>query len=372
MDGIIHPIDPIRRPVNVNDGWSPRHPGTRQRSAGHEPIPLKAMISITSKEPVKRGDTVTLSAKGSRGPIQSYQWTFIVAGDAANDTVTEEFREVKLQPGVHKEGISITFVALRSLLVTLTVSDGALTSSTSLNLEVRARKFHTTFRYAGEKPLRTTGHIHVKPDLSLALGRNVCTLDGLTGDQSSGHYLHHGKDDSAWENPKTGFTLSRVDEPGGPFDGFWYVANYSVRVDRTSLINAELAENRRIYKINKASGHVHEAAFKSLVKQVQAHEQMHSTLLEEELRKSDPAMKIEGFIHRDQAVLRAIVNSALTDAENNLGSATADKNVMARLRLMGFNKPCTVLLPVLGSDWTFKGDYEDYTFASMADIGCDD
>lgn len=368
MNGTIYPIDQIRRPVNVKDGWTPRHPGTPHRSAGHEPIPLKAMISITPKGPVSRGGAVTLSGKGSKGPIQSYLWTFTLAGDAANDTVYTDYKQVTLQPGVHQEGISIKMVPLRSLLVTLTVSDGALSSSTSANLEVCARKWRTRFRHAGEGPFRPPGRIRVEPDFYLPFGRNVCTLDGLTGDQSSGHFLHHEKDQKKndWENPKTGFTLRQVNEPGGPFDGFWYVADYRVHVDRTSLINVELAESQHIYKINKASDHVHEAAFKDLVKEIRAHEHMHSTLVEEELGRSDPAMKIEGFIHRDVDALREIVNLGIDNAEVKLGEATAEKNVMTRLAKLGFDRPCTVLLPE-----NSQGDYRDVTFKSMAEIGCD-
>jgi hypothetical protein len=109
------------------------------------------------------------------------------------------------------------------------------------------------------------------------------------------------------------------------------------------------------------------------VESVRADEHLHTALMEEKRKQlTDPAVKVEGLIHPDDAeALKLIANAEIVDIETKLTDAAGKDGhpkIEERPRRMGFAKRRTIHLPVLTDEGrTFR----DFT-ASFAELGIED
>jgi hypothetical protein len=278
---------------------------------------------------------VILSAKHSTGFVQAYHWSFAYArgADPSIEAWTIDPQIPPLQI-CRKEAVEISFVALRSLRVTLTITDSeGRTDSTPADVNVKPREWRTRFTSDPKvKPVRGS----FQPGWWF-LGRNTCSCS-LEWDKPAGHYLHWKPSDSteyAYENNDIGFAVKQVSDPGGPFHGFWYVESYKAYVHRTLLVNSKFFPGGDIYDINQGSGE-HRKSVDTLAKSVSAHEQVHSDLIRKSLKDFDPAKKIEMLMSGDGTRLRQIANQACVDADEGIEKGHSEQDVHRQLRTMGF------------------------------------
>jgi hypothetical protein len=196
---------------------------------------------------VDRGGTVDLDGSSSTpsGKIQSYKWTFQPGANCPPGT--------SLDQGAVKEGARASVVALCSLHVKLTVANGSSEASATTSIKVQPRKWETpvvqepyTFSDPGFNPPPPviTKTSSGKPKLNEDLGLNVSACKGASEParryaeqlvcplRTNGSWLDHGFQVSA-----------PVNDPHGPFNGFYYVTAATFEVVRQGLLNHWLAPN---------------------------------------------------------------------------------------------------------------------------------
>lgn len=197
---------------------------------------LKAVAKAEAAA-VERGGTVVLdgSASAPSDRIRSWEWRF-TPDPACGDTAPS--------PGLRREA-KTTVRALCPFTATLTVSDGTQTASGSVKVQVTPRAWKTEIREDDPEvkdlpgPEGKVPYVEFDKDgkfeLGAAAGANVCAVEEPTGLDAISHRLHpdpFGKDLDG-----EAFTLAQVNDPGGPFHGWWYVETYKVLMHRRSLLN---------------------------------------------------------------------------------------------------------------------------------------
>jgi hypothetical protein len=248
---------------------------------------------------------------------------------------------------------------------TLTVSDGAGTATATALVTVQPRTFEPMTLVHRSQPRKLVdAGLTVSSGgacLLCVFGRNVCTLDGLRGEQRSGHLIHGGLVRAQ------GYRTARMDDPGGPSDGLYYIASHTLTVDRTSLINAKLWPGGSVYRVNHGDSARHAADVDSLFGSIRAHEQYHSELVREELArlnagKKDPVTAIEKLVRAGRRGLTTAADTAILAADGKLRAATSEAKVKQRMRA-NWSIPARVLFPVGG------GEYAEWIVPSLANVG---
>ncbi len=374
--GVVHGKNSESQHTANRGGVLSGHPNTGPSPVG-VPTGLKARITMSPRNKVLRGDTVTLSAKHSSGFVKSFSWTFSYADDSDNDTIDTFQQKVPPLKECTKQGTDISVVVLRSLNVKLTVTDTENnTDSDRAVIEVAPRRWRTDFvSHPTIKPM--SGMFRSNPD-TYVIGMNNCTFEGVPKDgEGAGHILHRAKKDKpqdpddpdskavyGYEDEKLGFSVGQVSDPGGPFHGFWYVRSYNVKIDRTLFVNEKLMPGGNIYELNHTV-HKYAKDMDTLLKGVSKHEQIHSDVFHEILKEVDPGPKLEDYVLDDADDLRLIVNIACTEANSALEKDQChEEKVHERLRKLGFDHPGTILLAD-GSEFAVK------SFANLGDGGSD-
>ncbi|MEZ5331334.1 MAG: hypothetical protein R2991_04625 [Thermoanaerobaculia bacterium] len=277
---------------------------------------------------VVRGEVASLDGSRSKGRCLTYVWTF---GPAPEKTppppqkpprpATGLFAEdqgsvaaiaglidqnscpsgVTGNPGARKEGAVAPTPFLCSLQVTLTVKDDSgQQDSDSVIVRVRQRDaedWRTTVEKRQNVTYEAGSHLVRTPagglPVNLLLGTNVCAID-----DSPDHALHAGR---SWLG--TGFDVTSVSDPGGPFDGWWYVAESDLKIQRAARLNADLQPSSAVYRRNLADGY---RDIETLAASVTAHEREHGNIVFEKMarivsQKRDPASSLEGLATRPAA-----------------------------------------------------------------------
>jgi hypothetical protein len=319
--------------------------------------PAKLEANAGGPYSTQRATTLALDGSRSRaGPgrrITSYKWRFAAAAPGC-----------PVRRG-GKTGVRPTVRPLCTVRATLTVSDGAGTDTATALVTVQPRTFAPmTLVHRSEPRKLNDAALTVSSDgacLLCVFGRNVCTLDGLAGDQTSGHLIHGGL------VAAPGYRTARMHDPGGPSDGLYYVASHTLKVDRTSLINAKLWPGGSVYRVNHGDSARHAADVVSLFGSIKAHERFHSDLVREELErlnaaKKDPVTAIERLVRAGSRGLTTAADSAIHTADAKLRAATTDAKVKQRMRA-SWAIPARVLFPVGG------GEYAEWSVRSLAEVG---
>ena len=308
------------------------------RRAGRKPP--RRLVALATASPTVRGDVVTLDGSRSHDNIVSYRWQLSRGPDCPSG--------VSFDSTTVLTGARVSFRAVCSFDATLTVSDGTNTAEKSIAVPVRPRTWKSPFDQTEPSPLNShlvNGH--------LQFGKNVCALDGLTGEQSSGHILHRG----AGPADRAGFTVGQITD--GPFKGTWYVETYTVVVKRAPLVSEDLSPGSDLDRANMGKTH---ADFVALHQSVTAHEKLHGILIRERLREIDPANEIEAITGTDGEELATQVNLKLVNIEEELTAATSNANVQPRMAHQ-WNRPATVYIHDGGGGFILR------TFPSLAEIG---
>ena len=319
------------------------------------PYALEARPMVSKRKYL--GERVILDGSRStpRKKIESYEWKLVPTGACPAGT-----------PEVTLSGKSASVRLLCPMEVTLTVTANGKSHSATSTATLAKRPWKTETLEMGFAYL--TNSTLQYPCLSCALGRNVCNEEYQQGGERSGHLIHRANGQVGWENE--GYALKQIDDPNGPFHGWWYVAENRLRVHRMSLINADLLVSGPIYRTNtqacSAGGNA--CDIDTLIASIHAHENAHTTLMFDALAKEgvDPAPSLESLYaapsDKDALVLRADV--AISEAEQALTDATAEDRVKAILKQNPeFDRSGQVLLPVGDGSW------ETWFVPNFAELG---
>jgi hypothetical protein len=301
---------------------------------------VKRLRAVPEASAALRGDVAKLDGSKSTGDIVSYVWTF-KAADGCGDVST--------RPGARKSGKQVTIKPLCPVAATLKVSDGHDSDSATVTVPVLPRTSDwTTPPVKHEEVLRDERvsdppFIHPGSTYGITLGENVAACEpGSLGPPMLCPPARGG----------TGlggrYTLAAVDDPGGPFDGYFYVASAPLTVERLGILNywflpgspAFVANQPNFWDYNashqvQVGGALQNVDLQGLRRAMSAHEGMglpgqlatgHSGRLQAWLRdeEGDPRRALETKFGRSKATLQRVVDNELATISAALALATKD------------------------------------------------
>jgi hypothetical protein len=294
---------------------------------------------------VERGQRVRLDGSGSRGQIQTFRWT--ASAPRCPDG------EGKDADPIDHQGAIWEITVLCDLDLTLTVSDGKEEANAAhARITVRAREWKTPLDVAPEVELRGYAPLaRVCPDQKpgrpveyctiLYGGSNACSCGDTT---SETHLLHPDPNPAVHKTlDGTGYVIEDVKDPDGPFDGWRWLKEYRVRLQRQARVNRFIRPDsppplvglpRNFFAENAARKN--DAA--GYLAAVRAHEgdggnfgggfvHGHLSKTRDWLKKDDPAAKLEklvGAAGTNQEDLAARADKVLRKAEVSGCKATSD------------------------------------------------
>ncbi len=355
---------------------------------------LKANPAVKTED-VVRGGKVVLDGSKSTGNITSYKWTF---GPSTSDPSPDG---VQPRSDAQKTDKKVTVKALLSFTATLTVSDGTNEDSESVEVKVTPRqKWETSFKQVKKEGILTGAPLRAS-NTTFSLGQNLCGEDypkkkGYPAnelDKQPPDYIHGEHELNlpvserklSWEGEA--YQLSEpIADPGGPFDGYYYVAKGNLRIVRKVLLNEDL-HNKQIRNFNLLADKANKKKihdFDELVKQVRVHERLHSVLQKEALddlkkKGEDPAKKIEAMVvagkngdkEEEDLIKKGLIQRAdvaIVEANTAISDASAkEEEIGARIKKAHpeWDRQATILLPISDP----AGEYKPVTFDNPALMG---
>ncbi len=307
-------------------------------------IPLRAVLTAGF---AVRGATAMLDGSRSKGRIRTFKWTLTPQGASGARAATFETRERKVQ-----------LVLLEDVKVDLEVSNGRKRSSTSDLAKVRPRQWATKFVQRRDDGVLEGEQLVSEDAVPLAVnrfGQDACAVEG----PGSGHGLHT-TNPVTWKNdPDAGYTVQAVDDPDRPFDGYWYVKEQALIVERRALFNPDLMAGSPLFAKNAAKGT--SEPFGRLVASTRAHEYKHGELMRLALVRDDPAKRIERLVEPGEDELATRADMEIRETETRLQEGEFHElEVRAAMRKQ-FSKGGTV--------WVRdgRGGFAPWAIASFAD-----
>jgi hypothetical protein len=160
-------------------------------------------------------------------------------------------------------------------------------------------------------------------------GANICGPCEGTADESS-NLLHPAPKGGSWESGG-GYEIANVEEPGKPFDGYWYIAKYEVGMNRKTVVNPyilPLASGGKElpYALGSFYQHNLDAGYDvdGYIAGVRKHEQDHTDRMKQALRSADPAQEIEKIIEKDKDAVKNTADTKLRDTEKLICRKSSD------------------------------------------------
>ena len=304
-------------------------------------IPAGALLAVPEASGAVRGEAATLDGSKSKGRITSYAWTFRAAGCG----------NLATKAGARKTGEKVTIKVLCPVAARLTVGDGSKTDSATVTVPVTAREFKTPpvkhKELLKDDRVSDPPFVHPGSNYGITLGLNVAACD----EKSTGRPMLCPPTRTVG-GTATGlggrYTFGRVDDRGGPFDGYFYVASAPMTIDRIGILNfwvlpgspAFVSGQPSFWDYNSthpvAVGGASQAVdLAGLRAAMSAHEGMgvpgqlstgHSGRLQAWINDedSDPRRMIESLFGPNQRTLQRQVDQKLADVSTALFVATKD------------------------------------------------
>jgi len=290
---------------------------------------------ITAPPAVKRGDVVHLSGSESTGEITEYKWTF-KASNSNPDGV---------QPNSNASilGQEADVTLLDTTQVTLTVTDGTDTDSTTRTVHVLARspmEFGTKSEHVDEegifKGIKPEGTPEGFDKETWKASDNVCVVDP----DAPFHWLHPSPKSAVAIPPKDAddkdtnivmsvseemFTLATVKDEG-PWNGFSWFKDWNLSMKRQTRLNEYLlpdgpvlpGQTRNFYNVNE------KYVVDRYLNALREHEKNHGYLAKWGLVQGDPAGECESMYDKDAGKLRNDVLKTVREAEDRITKSSAD------------------------------------------------
>ena len=287
------------------------------------------------------GVPLDLSGQRSEGAITDWTWTF-APGPGCTDGPPPH-------GDAEKTGETTTVTLLCDTQITLEVVDAQGNRDTDIVLATRVdRDWEIPFigphtreeadQNEGRLETATGGSILARAvgppdnrtyDVSYTSGENVSYIPAPAGARDDLFIPPGSGDPRSWDDD--GYTIGQVTDPGGPFDGMFYIESFDIRIHRRSLIHrmllpadqggrTALSGQRLFYDRNVAEGH----DVGGYLEGIRAHEFEHSVEIRKAIEAHDPAPDIDAMYHTDRDALRQRADEALDAARLEVCIATSD------------------------------------------------
>jgi hypothetical protein len=242
---------------------------------------------------VERGGVATLDGSRSRG-VDNARWR-----------IAQRCSDGSASAPVDRDGLRTEVTVLCDLDATLTVSGNGRSSTASARVRVKPPGFKT--RYS-----MVTGALDAGPPLASPCpdgDRELCaSIRGGTNACTCGNEFHTFHPGPAREDNQTldgkGYLVRAVEDPGGPFHGWWYVKEYRLDVPRAAQVNRWVAADAKppltgygmsFYALNKHRGNDVDGYLKAIADHEGEGDRKpgHGRLIREWLEAHDPAREME-------------------------------------------------------------------------------
>jgi len=298
---------------------------------------------------IKRGQKVQLDGSGSRPKkkISTYTWNFEPDCPGADAT----------DPGVAAnpktlQGKKVEIVAVCRTKVSLTVSGDGTPDTASTGIRVGGKINDVKFSQA-KKPASANFPF----DTSLGtfvFGFNRCSVEwgDFQDPDLPDHWLH---------KPADGLDVDtkQVHDPGGPYDGYWYVTGQNLKVTRQIIINSKLLPGGDVAELNTSKKR--KAALQRIVEATTDHERIHGELVKERL--TDKKLKfldeLAAAVDTSDEALQNRADAIIVGGETELKGASSEARVHARMAKTWKQEKAKIFRPTDGSLATY----------TLADIG---
>jgi hypothetical protein len=287
------------------------------------PTPKKLKAVAGGPYTTERGTPLQLDGSKSTGSISKYTWTFSPGAGCPTGLSLDSAELAGSQQ-------SATFLC--PVTAKLTVTDGKDTDFASVPVSVTPRSWETQFKTSGEG--FDTSEMATPPWFNSLSGKyeggaNICGPCEGTADESS-NLLHPAPKGGSWESGG-GYEIANVEEPGKPFDGYWYIAKYEVGMNRKTVVNPyilPLASGGKElpYALGSFYQHNLDAGYDvdGYIAGVRKHEQDHTDRMKQALRSADPAQEIEKIIEKDKDAVKNTADTKLRDTEKLICRKSSD------------------------------------------------
>ncbi len=291
---------------------------------------------------VARGGQITVdgSASTPASRITSYSWTFSSSCPGG----------VEGRPST-RPGATTKIVAVCTTTATLTVSDGEESNTDSATIKVTGKLKDVKFNQ-GARP--DTGNFPFSTDAgAFVFGFNRCTVEwGQGGDPDrNDHWLHRPEGDDV--------ETKQVTDPGGPYDGFFYVTDHNLKVVRTIVLNRKLLQGGSVYELNDGE---HRNDIKRIAAATEDHERIHGELVKKLLKskKLDFLDKLAKVVDLSDEGVQNRAKVVIGDGETELKNASSESNVQGEMAGKWGDKTATILRPS-------NGRPKEYRLATIGD-----
>jgi hypothetical protein len=285
---------------------------------------------------VKRGGKVELDGSGSRPKkkITSYTWTF----ESECPESAEGVPGVQA-PAVSLSGKQVKIVAVCDTKATLTVSDGQTSASKDTEIKVTGKLPEVKYTQGDDAdarnlPFDTKGGV-------FAFGLNRCKIEWDKSEDPNldDHWLHRRRDG-------TDVDTTQVSDPGGPYDGFYYVTDHHLKVTRQMVINSKLLPKGKVYKLNQDT-RAHREAIDNIAEAVIDHERIHGNLVKERLesKKLKFLDKLADAVDLSDEALQTRADFIIGNGETELKEASSESRVQRRMKRIWKDKKAEILRP---------------------------
>lgn len=286
-----------------------------------EPRKLKAVPG--GPYTVERGTPLRLDGSKSTGSITKYTWTFTPGAGCPAGLSLDAAELTGSQP-------SATFLC--PVTAKLTVTDGKSSDSATVPVSVTPRSWETPFTISAEG--LDTGEMATAPWFNSISGMyeggaSICGLCEGTADEST-NLLHPAPKGSSWESAG-GYGIREVAEPKAPFDGYWYVTDYKVEMNRKTVVNPyvlpaasggkELPYTMGFFYQHNLDAKYDVAGYLAGIRQ---HEKDHADRMKQALQSADPAKEIEKIVEKDKDSVKNTADKKLHETEKLICTKSSD------------------------------------------------
>ena len=295
---------------------------------------------------VRRGGTVKLdgSASKPKNRITSYVWTF------ASDCPGGIQGQSSSLPGK-----IVKIVAVCDTTATLTVSDGQNSDTKSTKIKVTGKLPDVKFDQPEVADIRNFPFATDQGG-TYVFGFNRCAIEwGESHDPDlTDHWLHKPDDGNDVET-------NQVSDPGGPYDGFFYVTDHNLLVTRQMIINSKLYPGGAVNELNQDTAK-HRKAVENIAEATLDHERIHGELVKKALKskKLEFLDELAKAVDLSEEALQTRADAIIVGGETEMKSASTESKVANELAKIWGNKKATILRPTDGSSKT-------YTLANIPD-----
>ena len=327
-----------------------------------QPDTLQARMATPGA--VERTHVATLDASPStpRSDIRHYEFHFKPGGDCPDGTnlkaTSKEGDNGGQSPTTH-----VRLLCSLSVTVTVTDKDGKTLTSSPVVARVTPRKLH---KIPFDQPSQGAEKI------TLPFGGHVGTYGfGLNRDAKDWHDEHDPEHADHWLSPynngaqlNESVELKKLDDPSGPFNGFWYIDDHHLKVDRVVIINRKLLPDGEVGELNDSKPR--KAALARIVHATEVHERIHGKLVHEMLGSDRFHLlaELEKAFDSDDGQLLAQAIKTLNAGETKLKDASAESKVHARMRAIFGGEKATIIRD--GNDGL--PERHTYVLATLGDV----